>query len=434
LQVQGVIAEYERAKISERSRRGKLHAARTGRVSVLSGAPYGYRYLSKQEAGGQARYEIVAAEAEVVRQIFAWVARERVSLEEVRRRLAQQGIPSPSGQARWARSSVAYLLNNPAYQGTAGFGKRRLVARQARLRPGRGKPAVPWRPYSVTRQGAQPLFIAVPSLVSRADFAAAAEQLTENRQRYRQGRAGARYLLQGLLVCRHCGYAWHGQQRRPARAGGAGYAYYRCGGHEAAPAVAAPPCSVRPLKGSTLEEAIWQEVCALLKHPHKIAEEYQRRLQNKSGQETPRGIEPLTRVIEKAKRTIGRLIDLYSEGYIDKSELDKRLNPAKERLGRLQVQAQEQAAHQAEQAELRLAMTRLQDFADQIKEGLEKADWTTRREVIRALVKQIEIGDANVHVVYRVAPIPFAKRPSGGDLQDCPKDRSSLAAGSGCWS
>ncbi|MBA7665575.1 hypothetical protein ES703_73649 [subsurface metagenome] len=46
LQVQGMIAEYERAKILERSRRGKLYAARHGSVSVLSGAPYGYKYIS----------------------------------------------------------------------------------------------------------------------------------------------------------------------------------------------------------------------------------------------------------------------------------------------------------------------------------------------------------------------------------------------------
>src|SRR5207249_9244482 len=47
LQVQGMVAEYERAKILERSRRGKLHAARHGAISVLGGAPFGYRYVSK---------------------------------------------------------------------------------------------------------------------------------------------------------------------------------------------------------------------------------------------------------------------------------------------------------------------------------------------------------------------------------------------------
>jgi len=55
LQVQGMIAEYERAKIIERHRRGKRHAARTGVVNVLRGAPYGYRSVTKSTGGGQAR-------------------------------------------------------------------------------------------------------------------------------------------------------------------------------------------------------------------------------------------------------------------------------------------------------------------------------------------------------------------------------------------
>jgi len=67
------MAEYERAKIMERNRRGKLHAARSGSVNVLDGAPYGYRYISKHQGGGQARYEVVADEARVVRQVFDWV-------------------------------------------------------------------------------------------------------------------------------------------------------------------------------------------------------------------------------------------------------------------------------------------------------------------------------------------------------------------------
>ena len=74
LQVQGMMAEYERAKILERSRRGKRHAAKAGIVNVLCGAPYGYRYIGKYEGGGQARYEVIEAQAEVVRQIFSWVA------------------------------------------------------------------------------------------------------------------------------------------------------------------------------------------------------------------------------------------------------------------------------------------------------------------------------------------------------------------------
>ena len=79
LQVQAMVAEYERAKILERSRRGKRHAAQRGDVSVLSGAPYGYRYVRKADGGGQARDEIVLEEARLVRQVFTWMGQERLS-------------------------------------------------------------------------------------------------------------------------------------------------------------------------------------------------------------------------------------------------------------------------------------------------------------------------------------------------------------------
>ena len=69
LQVQGMVAEYERAKILERSRRGKRHRARSRVRSTCSrGRRYGYRYLGKHDGGGIARYEIVEDQARVVRQ------------------------------------------------------------------------------------------------------------------------------------------------------------------------------------------------------------------------------------------------------------------------------------------------------------------------------------------------------------------------------
>src|SRR5262245_37073337 len=91
LQVQGMMAEYERAKILERHRRGKLHAARVGLVNVLSGAPYGYRYVNKHAGGGQARYDLIPDEARVVRHVVEWIGRARLSIGEVCRRLMQAG-------------------------------------------------------------------------------------------------------------------------------------------------------------------------------------------------------------------------------------------------------------------------------------------------------------------------------------------------------
>ena len=149
LQVQGMVAEYERAKILERSRRGKRHAARQGAVSVLSGAPYGYRYIDKHTGGGVARYEVQADEARIVRRIFAWIGRERVSIGEACRRLRAEGCLTRSGKPAWDRATVWGILRNPAYAGMAAFGKTRIGPLPARLRPVRGGSEQPRRAYGV---------------------------------------------------------------------------------------------------------------------------------------------------------------------------------------------------------------------------------------------------------------------------------------------
>ncbi len=212
LQVQGMVAEYERAKILERSRRGKRHAARRGSVNVLAGAPYGYRYLGKHDSGGAARYEVIAEQARVVRQVFEWIGRDRVSIGEVCRRLRQHGCPTSSGKPTWDRSTVWAMLRNPAYKGEAAFGKTRVGPRPARPRPVRGGSEQPRRAYGLYDTPAEDrITVPVPRLVDPALFDTVREQLAENRRRSRQSARGARYLLQGLLVCRLCGYAYYGK-------------------------------------------------------------------------------------------------------------------------------------------------------------------------------------------------------------------------------
>ncbi len=150
LQVQGMVAEYERAKILERSRRGKLHAARKGSVNVLSNAPFGYRYVPAKDRGGDAEYVIVLEDAQVVRQIFEWIGRDRHTIGEVRRRLKDQAIASPKGKRLWDRTTIWGMLKNSTYKGQAAFGKTRSGARRASLRPQRGLQEQPRRPYSIS--------------------------------------------------------------------------------------------------------------------------------------------------------------------------------------------------------------------------------------------------------------------------------------------
>ena len=92
VQFQGMIAEYERAQILERSRRGKRHRAQAGEVSVMSGAPYGYRYVHKTEEA-LATYMVNEAEASVVRRVYEMYTVEGLSIAGITRRLNREGIP-----------------------------------------------------------------------------------------------------------------------------------------------------------------------------------------------------------------------------------------------------------------------------------------------------------------------------------------------------
>jgi site-specific DNA recombinase len=110
----------------------------------------------------------------------------------------------------------------------------------------------------------------------------------------------------------------------------------------------------------------------------------------------------LDKQIAKLHQGINRLIDGYSEGYIDKGELEPRIRRFKERLQSLESQAEQLRDERHRQAELQLIIGRLEEFSEKVSAGLERSDWTSRRELIRTLVKRIEIDRERVNVVFRV--------------------------------
>jgi len=415
IQVQGMVAEYERAKILERSRRGKRHKARNGQVSVLSGAPYGYRYVTVAEGAGCARYDIIAEQAQVVQSIFEWVGRGRVTIGEVCRRLACSQIPSPHGKKVWDRTTVWYMLKNPAYQGRAVFGRKRKCAAQSNLRPRRGQ-SMPAAQSGITTTPDQWLPIAVPALVDADLFAAVQEQLQENRDHARAGRQGASYLLQGLVVCKQCGYAYCGRHCSKASASGqrSHYRYYRCTGSDASRFGGQRVCANTQVRTDCLDQAVWQEVCTLLNDPRRLAREYDRRLQALAQPADDVRRRSMDKQLHQCRQGIVRLIDAYTEGYLEKGEFDSRIVRLKERQQVLENQIEQVDNEALSHAELQLIIGRLEDFAATVKVGLEAGDFARQRDLICTLVKRIEIDREQVNVVFRIEPIP-----TGNGSQDC---------------
>jgi len=424
LQVQGMIAEYERAKILERSRRGKRHAAQAGAVSVLGQAPYGYRYVPKGEGGGQAHFEIALDEARVVRQIFAWIGRDRASIREVCRRLAQAGERTRSGHVTWTPTTMWGMLKNPAYMGRAAFGKTRARATEPRLRPLRGQ-AGPARRLS-TAVAADPtewISVLVPALVSEDLFLAVQDQLRENQQRRRAQQRGTRYLLQGLVCCACCGYAFYGKAARGKVGQGQGqartYGYYRCTGTDAHRFGGERQCANAQVRADRLEAAVWAEVCALLQHPQRLANEYHQRLAEAGQAREPGDISTLETQIRAARQGMGRLIDSYAEGLIDKGQFEPRITRLKARVAELDAQRERLQDALGLHHDLQVVVGHLDEFAARVRDHLDDVDWAGRQTIIRTLVKRVDIDEQEVRVVFRVAPEDAAPDPTGGFSPHC---------------
>ncbi len=421
LQVQGMIAEYERAKILERSRRGKRYSAKSGCVSAFSRAPYGYHYVDKRQGGGVARFDVIAEEAEVVGKVFRWYVQERLPISAIARRLTAEGITTRTGKAHWCGSMIQGMLRNPAYQGQAIYGRCKLGPRQPRkLAFWRGTAGRSYSCYPTVAE--EQITVPVPALISNDLFAVAQVQLEENRRRNRVGLRGPRHLLQGLVVCQHCRhsliYFISGGKR--CRRSGEPYFYYRCTGLDTHRWGGQRVCSSRAVRADFLEKAVWDDVVALLADSSRLEQEFQRRLtETEAAQE--RSGRPVQQLVERVQRSISRLIDAYQEGTINRTEFEPRLQQARDRLAALEREAVTAAEREQQRHHLQEVVLQFRMFADQVKANLQNADLQTKIKILRLLIKQVEVDQEEVRIVYKIGQLPFDRGSGAGCLQDCPR-------------
>ena len=405
VQMQGVIAEYEREKIMERTRRGRRYAASKGKVSVFGGAPYGYRYI-KRSHGSEAKWEVDPLSSQHVQLMFNLVSRQGYSLAAVCRELARRGIKTPKGNGKWSPSTVRDILLNPAYSGQARYGKQRLVPRKAGKRTKRGDPLVPRRAKVTEDTDLQDqVVIAVPAIVDGLMFSQAKERMDENRKRQRQRQEGAAHLLSGLLICGECGSAYCGHLHRTRR----NYFYYRCVGAEKHRYESEAICSNGSVKGYELEDYVWSNACELLRDPARLELELNRR-QNES-------LSPESKCVELDQRIHGindrmsRLIDAYESGLLTKPEFASRIEPLREEHDRELATLRSLRGQIADAHDPAAASELLRQFTESVGSKLSTASQPLKRQILQLLIRRIEIHRDEVRVVYKVPQNPFHQGP-----------------------
>jgi site-specific DNA recombinase len=411
VQFQGMIAEYERAQILERSRRGKRYRARSGEVSVLSGAPYGYRYIRKTDET-LASYRVIDAEARVVQRVYEMYTVDGLSMGEITRRLNAEGIPTRKQSARWERSVVWAMLRNPAYRGAAAFGKTRIAGRMRVTRALRRRGAiVSSNSIGHERPREEWIEIPVPALVSEDSFARAQELLHENKIRSRR-RTIMPSIVQGLVSCQKCGYAF---SRTSTSTTARKIHYYKCIGSDGWRKLGGPVCdNVRFVRQDLLDQIVWSEVVRLLEDPTLIQQELDRRLAAaRSSDPTKQREQNLRRELTRVGNSLERLLTAYQEELSSLEQLRERMPPLRQREQALRAELQAIADQTSNQATfLRLAET-LAAFLGRLRSTADTLDIMERQRIVRLVVKEVLIGDDNIIIRHSI-PIASTPPPSGG--------------------
>ena len=419
-QVQGVIAEYERAKIAERYRRGKLWRSRAGEVIAWK-CSYGYRRVPRI-AGQGAHLEVYEAEANIVRDIFRDYVQHNASIRQLTRRLNDEGVCSPSGKDVWGCSTIGRLLRNEAYVGRVYFNRRESIAKRENKKGMR----------QVDRPREQWIAISVPAIISE-DIFEAAQHISRQHSKWSARRAEAgHWLLRGLIKCGHCHVTVSCHKMRGRQ--GTVHRYYYCANHDPLRAKGEHRrCPERNIRADELDTFVFEQVRAAMLRPQML-------LAGESAiakQRKPTGDELLgaevsrfNRKIEAACAERRRIADLYQADFIDQGELMRRGEETDLRRRTLEAQREALVGERKDLAQKNRLRQRVAGFAEKIAATIDKLDFEQRQQLLRLVVEQVLVKGWQVEIKLRI-PLDTPADPPGGRVSTKDRLRSLHEAGVG---
>ncbi len=397
LQIQGAVAEYERALLGERFRRGKLQKARSGQV-VAGKAPYGYRYVHKQD-GVPGHLVIEETEAELVRMLYGWLIDEQMTIRQILKRLNFGSWYPRSGKHPWSPSVVHHILADRIYTGTAYANRYRYVpAKKPRATRGprtgengcrQLKPRAEWIP------------IPVPAIIDEVSYERAQAQLVRNAQLSYRHNTKYNYLLRCLLTCSTCQLAMFGVTYK-ATATQPERTYYKCHGHDCILSARDHACPRRSVPAEALENAVWSHIRQLLENPAQLLAQFEEfaHLADASTEQEQRQNRLLQAALDRLQRQESRLVDAYQAEVISLDELSRRRQElALRRQGLLDQQRQQAQLHQ-QQHRAQEVLESLTSFCAHVQNRLDHLTFAEKQALLQLLIERIIVGEDTLEILH----------------------------------
>jgi site-specific DNA recombinase len=394
IQMQGVIAEYEKAKIAERYRRGKLYRARAGEIPFWK-TSYGHRRVVPA-AGGPSRIEIFEPEAEIVREIFGAYVERGLSVRQIALELRDRGIPSPSGKPQWGTSTLDRLLRNEAYIGTVYYNRNERIQGDTRGR--------------MTRQRERPreewITIPVPAIIDRDTFDRVNHITHENWRLSPRGAAPDAYLLRGLIHCGHCHVSCNCHTSNGKK--GTRTRYYSCRNHDVLRARSEDRlCPERSIRSDALDEYVFGQVRQALLDPQQLLAGERAVLTGAPDEnELVAGqLKRLNTAIDAKHGERARLLDAYQAGLFELDELTRRTSALTARRDQLARERETLTTRSAELATQNRLRNRLAGFSERIAASLDDLDFDGRQRLLRLVVEHVRVSGWRVEIHLKI-PLP----------------------------
>ena len=360
LGMRGVFAQYERAKIAERTQRGKKQRAREGKLASGGYAPYGYQILTDTQ-----QLAISEPEAAVVRLIFDWVGREGLSLGKVAARLTERGVPTYRGGKQWYSRTLQNIIRSEVYIGTLHYNK----AKQPKGSTTR-----------IPRDRSEWIGIPAPALITQAEYDAAQATLARNKKLSLRN-CKREYLMRGLMVCGVCGLSMtsHSKRDRPR---------YSCmGRHTDHIAAGLPRCTGPTFQAEALEQAVWDAVAGWLADRDRLMAVLDG-LEGADDSERKRleaDLVALNGVLLDLDEQENALIELYTKQKISMAKFEDRSALLDhQRAGLLQTRG-EMETRLAEQETIQANRDALAELSALASEGLRHLTFDEKRRVLTTL-------------------------------------------------
>ncbi|WP_428487671.1 recombinase family protein [Rhodopila sp.] len=409
LQIQGAIAEYERAVLGERFRRGKLQKARDGHY--LGGrAPYGYRYVPRHEAV-PGHLVIDDAEAELVRLLYGWLVDEQMTIRQILKQLNHGPHYPRSGRHPWSPTVVHHILADPVYAGIA-YANRYNFVPPKKPRRNRG----PHSHEASCRQlkpREQWIAISVPALVDPDLWDRAKAQLARNASLSFRNNSKYSYLLRCLLTCKICGLAMFGRTY-PARADQPERRYYQCHGKDCIMTARPTACPSRNVKAEEIETAVWDHVAGLLSNPDRLVAQFEHLAATaEAGTTRDRAADQQLRTrLDRIARADKRLLDAYEADAINLAELSQRRHHLAEQRRGLERQQQERDRLRQQRVQAEVVRTNLTAFCSRISTRLDEATLFEKQAILQLVIERIIVGEDSLEIRH---VIPLSANQPGGD-------------------